>query len=106
MEYILYTYLTISFIFGVSMLIQLYQLFMYNKALPLSVKTYKAKCDIQEVLEELDDKLHGEYNYLFYALLWVLCVILSIFKGLIWIIKPVHNLRGLLELMFWEFKEI
>lgn len=106
MNYILYTYLTISFIFSVSMFIQLYQLFMCNRALPLSVKTYKAKCDIQEVLEELDDKLSSDHGYLFYTLLGLLCVLLSVFKGLTWFIKPIHNLRGLLELLSWEFKEI
>lgn len=106
MNYIVDTYLVTALFFSAVMFVQFIQLVYFNKALPVTLKYKNSPREIQNMLDELELKFTLVPEWVAHTLLILGTVLFSLLFGFAWVVTPAHRLRALVELLFWEFKEI
>ena len=99
-------YTVVSIPFMVSVFIQLFMLFCKGEALPLTVRKEGSEGELMETIKEVKDLGSLLPHSIFSLIMGICAVIASTLKGFFWVYNPVHSIRGLLELMSWEFKEL
>ena len=102
---VLQWYVGISVPFMISILVQLVMLVCKRQALPLTVKR-EDSTELRKVYKELEDACNVLPIIVSSFIIGLFVVFIATLKGSLWIINPAHNIRGLLELLSWEFKEI
>ena len=100
------SWLLLSVPFLLCKIIQTFQLFFFDKVLPLSLKNPDSRKEIRNIISDLDSASSNLPDWIVVLVLVILSLVLGFLSGMFWFINPSHNLRGLVECCLWEFEEV